>query len=445
MKIGAIGFFTEFKHNNIELIKYSSEQTILEYDMLIINVNNIYDEYEFSGYYQGIPSLTQYSSVDIKEDLDRRKKEIEAFLKSGKTIVVISPYNDKRTIYTGRQDVSGTGKNARVTNIIDFIDADNFSPIKFKTTKARGQNIEFINKNAKEILNKYLDDFVYYSFTDEEKVNNIIAKIPNTDKVVFWYEQIENGIVVFMPDAYFSQYEKTIGSRKEKNFLQDIYHFTQTLNSKTKQEIPKWLQNYQTKEEIEVNDKIERLNNQIEKLIEKQNRLKTQKEEIEDIKRIFISFGDELEENVRKIFVELGFNIVKFGGNEEDLVCENDGKYFIVEIKGVDGSATEKHTAQTLKWKTNYFINTNIDGKGVLIINGFKNKELDSRNNIFPKQILKYAEHQNLCLLSATQLFNMLNNFREGKSTTKEIADKIFNQKGITEDFNDWNSYLLKK
>ena len=43
MKIGAIGFYTNFNHNNIENIKYSSEQTILEYDMLIINVNNIYD------------------------------------------------------------------------------------------------------------------------------------------------------------------------------------------------------------------------------------------------------------------------------------------------------------------------------------------------------------------------------------------------------------------
>ena len=64
------------------------------------------------------------------------------------------------------------------------------------------------------------------------------------------------------------------------------------------------------------------------------------------------------------------------------------------------------------------------------------------RNNIFPKQILKYAEHQNLCLLSTTQLFNILNQFREGKITTKEIADKIFNQKGISEDFNEWNLYL---
>lgn len=442
MKIGAIGFCTEFNHKDIEKIKYKSSQTILEYDMIILNVNSIYEEYDFSGSYQGISSLTHYASVDIKEDISRRKKEFETYLKSGKTIIVITPYNDKRTIYTGRQDISGTGRNARITNLIDYIDTPIFCPIEFNTTKASGHTIEFVNKNAKEIFNKYIGDLVYDSFTDEECVNNIIAKIPNTDKVVFWYEQVENGIVVFMPDAYFSQYEKTTVSRKEKSFLQDIYNFTQTLNQRTKQEIPKWLQNYQTKEEKEVDDKMEKISNEIEKLVNKQNKLKIQKEEMEDTKRVFISSGDELEEIVKNIFKELGFNIIKFGGNEEDLVCENDGKYFIMEIKGVDGSATEKHTAQTLKWKTNYFINTNIDGKGVLIINGFKNKELELRNNIFPKQILKYAEHQNLCLLSTTQLFNILNQFREGKITTKEIADKIFNQKGISEDFNEWNLYL---
>ena len=54
MKIWAIKFYTNFNHNNIENIKYSSEQTILEYDMLIINVNNIYEEYEIVGNYQGI-------------------------------------------------------------------------------------------------------------------------------------------------------------------------------------------------------------------------------------------------------------------------------------------------------------------------------------------------------------------------------------------------------
>ena len=71
MKIGAIGFYTNFNHNNIENIKYSSEQTILEYDMLIINVNNIYEEYEMVGnygkiYFQKVlPNIKSYVKLKI--------------------------------------------------------------------------------------------------------------------------------------------------------------------------------------------------------------------------------------------------------------------------------------------------------------------------------------------------------------------------------------------
>ena len=181
MKIGAIGFYTNFNHNNIENIKYSSEQTILEYDMLIINVNNIYEEYEIVGNYQGIPSLTHQSSRNIRDDIDRRKKEYEAYLNSGRSIIVITPYSDKRTIYTGKQEISGTGRSARITNIVDFIDTEKFSPMGFNTIRATGENIEFINKNAKEVFNKYIDCFEYNSFTDKEHVQNPIAKITGTD------------------------------------------------------------------------------------------------------------------------------------------------------------------------------------------------------------------------------------------------------------------------
>ena len=250
---------------------------------------------------------------------------------------------------------------------------------------------------------------------------------------------------MFMPDVYFSQYEKQNGSKKEKNFLEDIYEFIQNINKKSMQDIPKWLSSYETSEEKELNKKINKIDNDIKKLTTQKEKLENKKSDIDYIKRLFTASGEELEDIVKKIFEMLGFNIVKSGGNEEDLVCELNGKYFILEIKGVDGTATEKHTAQTLKWRTNYFINTSIEGKGVLVINGFKNKELNSRNNIFPNQILKYAEYQNLCLLSTVQLFNIFEKFKEGKITVEEVADNILNQNGIYEDLKEWGLYIDKK
>lgn len=445
MKIGAIGFETQFKHNDIEILTYRCSQTILEYDMLIINANNIFDEYEFVGSYQGIPSITQYDSQKLKEDVRRRQQEFEAFLESGKNIVVITPYKRKVTAYTGKQEVSGNGRNARITNIIEFKDSSIFSPTDFSTTKATGQNIEFVDKKAEEIFKKYIDCFEYYSFTDKEENKHMLAKIRGLDKYVFWYEKINNGIVLFVPDAYFSQFEKSVGSRKEKEFLRDLYTYINSIsNDKKVNEIPEWLKNYNTIKENTINQKIQKIEDDIKKLLAKKKKTEEERIKLENDKRIFSASGEELEDIIKNVFIELGFNIVKSGGNEEDLVCEYNNKQFVFEIKGVDGSSSEKHTAQTLKWKTNYFINTGIDGKGVLIVNGFKDKLLEDRNNIFPKQLLKYAEHQQLCLISVTQIFNILSEYREGNLTTKEISDIIWNQNGILGDFENWNLHLVK-
>lgn len=173
MKIGAIGFYTNFNHNNIENIKYSNEQTILEYDMLIINVNNIYEEYEMVGNYQGIPSLTHQSSRNIRGDIDRRKKEFEAYLNSGRFIIVITPYSDKRTIYTGKQEVSGTGRSARITNIVDFIDTEKFSPVGFNTIEQQ----ERISNLSIKMQKKYLINILIV-------LNIIVLQIKNMYKIL---------------------------------------------------------------------------------------------------------------------------------------------------------------------------------------------------------------------------------------------------------------------
>lgn len=445
MKIGTIGFSTQFNHKDIENLKYCGSNTILEYDMIIINVNNIYKEYSFLGSFQGIPTISQSDSQKLKEDIKRRKKEFEAFLNSGKNIVVITPYKEKVTIYTGRQEISGKGKSARVTNIVEIQDSSVFSPTDFSTIKASGQKIEFIDKNAEEVFNKYADCFKYYSFMDKSDNRKFLAKIPNLEEYVFWYEKVNNGIVMFMPDVNFFNLEKTVASRKEKDFYRDLYVYINKIsNDKKVTEIPEWLKSYCTAEENTVNEKIQKIEDDIKKFLKKRKKALEEKNKLEDDKRIFSATGDELEDIVKNIFTELGFNIIKYGGNEEDLVCEYNNKQFVIEIKGVDGSASEKHTAQTLKWKTNYFINTGIDGKGVLIVNGFKDKALELRNNIFPKQLLKYAEHQQLCLISVTQIFNILNEYREKKITTQEISDIIWNQIGILDCFDDWNLHLIK-
>ena len=89
-------------------------------------------------------------------------------------------------------------------------------------------------------------------------------------------------------------------------------------------------------------DKIKKLNNKIEKINKEITYMNEEK-------RIFIESGEKLENIVRDIFKKIGYKIIKFGGNEEDLVISDDTNTFVFEIKGLDGSAAEKKFCSSCK------------------------------------------------------------------------------------------------
>lgn len=444
MKIGAIGYHTQYDHKDFEQIDFSDEQTLLEFDMLIINIDFIFQEYEYDGDYQGVSQLTKSSSKQIKEDFERRIKEIKEVLDSGKNILFISPINDYRCRYTGNQKIDGTGKSSRVTNIVDYIYTSEILPIKFEITKATGKAVEMIDNRIKKLFDKYKDNLVYYSFAENENCKNKLIKIKTTSKIVAWYEAVGKGIVLFFPDQNFEMLEKSIASRKEKEFLNDIYNFMNELNATKTTDLPEWTKSYRTKEEKNMIKEITKNEKEIIKLEKKNAKDLSQLSILEDDKRIFTTDSAELENIVKGIFTKIGLKVIKAGGNEEDLVLTDGTNHLVFEVKGTDGSATEKHTAQTLKWLTNYFIDTGINGKGVLIVNAFKSKELNQRQDTFPKQLLKYAEHQNLCLISSIQLFNIYKEFINGNLTKEDIVNSIINQKGIYDKYDDWSLYIKK-
>ena len=120
--------------------------------------------------------------------------------------------------------------------------------------------------------------------------------------------------------------------------------------------------------------------------------------EAQQEKIIFTGSGTLLEKLVVNELKQIGFQILKYDENskDEDIVISYKNKIAVVEVKGVDGSATEKHTSQTVKWKSMYHIEHNILPKGFLIVNAFKNIELDKRQYTFPVQMLKYATQQEI-------------------------------------------------
>lgn len=438
MEIAIMGYYPNFNHNNLTSLNFGESRSILEYDMLIVDFSNLFDEYQFFGQYNGIDRLTQSDSQKIKKDIERRKIEFKEFLNSGRNILVISPYREVRIRYTGEHSTSGTGRNARTTNYIEEVALTDSLPIKFNTIQCTGKTIENCDSRTNEIFKKYKENLEYNSYLNSEDCSNPLMKISRTSKVVANYEKYGKGVILFFPNHIFNE------SKKEREFLKDMFSLMNDLNSNKINELPAWIDCYNTEDEKKVKkelknseDKIKKLNNKIEKINKEITYMNEEK-------RIFIESGEKLENIVKDIFKKIGYKIIKFGGNEEDLVISDDTNTFVFEIKGLDGSAAEKNSAQAVKWTTNYFINTGIKAKSVLVVNAYKNMELKERKETFPNQMLKYSEYQQICLMDSVQLYNIYNKFLNKEISKEDISKKILSTNGIMNGFKDWKMFLEK-
>lgn len=82
--------------------------------------------------------------------------------------------------------------------------------------------------------------------------------------------------------------------------------------------------------------------------------------------------------------------------------------FAVVEIKGVTGSAAEKHAAKLEKWVSTYYEENEVKPKGILVVNTYRDQPLIDRPEVsFPHQMLKFCSQREHCLLTSTQLLSL--------------------------------------
>ncbi len=445
MKFGLLGYRPKYNHKDMETINFLSKKTILEYDILLVDLENMFGSYESYSEYNGFPKISNHDSVQLKSDLNKRKKEIKEFLESGKNIVVLCGNDDCVYCYSGQKEISGTGKNAQTTYFVEDVHSISLLPIKISPLTLCGKKISYKNKRIEEKLKKYNDYFEYHTVY-EDVSNNILMTIKDTNKTLSYYEQVGKGKIIFLPDLSFNRKNPTSESKIEKNYYNDLVNFGKLLLN-DEVELPIYSKNYLLpNEEIMIND-IKKSKEQLNKLLndienKEQKLLNLQKQKI-----MFTGTGTQLEVNSVQQFKDIGFSIIKYNPDsvDEDIVIKYNDKIAVVEVKGVSGSATEKHTSQIVKWKSEYHIENDVMPKGILLVNAFNDKGLESRQEFFPNQMLKYATHQEICLLTTIQLYNIKLYLKQNPDEKEKIIQNIFNTNGLYEGFEKWDLNIKKK
>lgn len=445
MNFGVIGYFSSFNHKCMHPIDLKSNYTLLEYDALIIDTKYLLLNYESHQQYNGNRVINESDSSKLELDIKKRHDEIVEFLENGKTVICVSTNEEIVYVYTGKHDFSGTGKNRQKTDIVQDVHSNSVLPFKVNSAELCGNKVCYVNKNIEEKMKKYNSFIEYNSVYSNIDKNNQIMNIEGSKKTVCYYEKVGKGILLFAPNINFGNKSNSSHSKIEKDYFSTLIELTKMIEN-SDENLPEYSKEYFMPSEKEIVNDIKEKEGKITKIqkeIENQNK---KLKEIQKYKILFTGTGKSLEKIVVDILRKIGLSIIKYDENsiEEDIVFEYNNKIFVAEVKGVNGSATEKHTAQTVKWKTEYFIENSNMPKGILIVNAFNNKKLEERQEYFPNQMLKYAKHQEICLLTTIQLYNIMHYLEKNPSEKDKIIQDIFNCNGKYESFDKWDENINK-
>ncbi|MBE5873049.1 MAG: hypothetical protein E7287_01440 [Lachnospiraceae bacterium] len=450
-----VGINTSFGHNvleNFDEYEFRTNMSLFDYDAVILSTYFVTSNYKYettNSYektprkYQGIIVLDEDDSFNIIREFQCMKKQLQDMLEIGKNIFVILEKNEKRYIYNGEKAVSGSGKNATRTSYVQEIDENGFLPVDVKLESLLGEVTQVVAKDEYRDFYDSIRDLYLYQQIIKEPNGETDVVIPGTSNAVAMHMKYGKGNIVFIPRPYEEEEYIDDSDAKEKPlyFLKQILELDEKLNSRSQySELPNWAKNIMLFDEKKYVEKNEAIDKKIEKLIEEKNKNSKVLNEISEYKQLLTGTGSSLENIVRKVLLELDFQLEEVEANRTDIIGKYKEISVVFEIKGLTKSAGERNAAQLEKWISEYHVETGIKPKGVLLVNAFRNKPLRERTElVFPKQMLDYSISREHCLISTVQFLCLFIECKKNKKNKDKIIKEFLNTIGVYSKYDEEN------
>lgn len=403
---------------------FHSNASLLDADIILFEPNLEY-QVDYSGTFHGKPSLSETSSTQCIESVNHWREELNIAFKSGKTIIFFLKEYEEVYYKTGRKEFSGTGRNQKVTNIVDLLDSYLTLPLTLTNRKtAKGKNIKFA-QNA-NFLKPYWDlikDFTEYQlYFEHAKVKPLILT-KTGDKIVGGMLQNDKGGTILLlpplklPDNFI---ETNRWSNKAiqfgKSLLGQIVAIDKALKSSVESTpAPQWLEEKEFQLDIEQQyfDEINTLTQQIEEIKSQIEQKQTELSKHSLSKKLLYENGKPLEYAIIDALQTIGFKAENYddGKSEFDIVFESDEGRFIGEAEGKDNSAINVTKFRQLESNIHEDFERDevtIHAKGVLFGNPFRLIHPNERKEFFTQKAIDSAKRTGIALVNTHELFEVV-------------------------------------
>jgi hypothetical protein len=454
VKVLAIGH--EFHDERIASVNFRHPVTALEYDAVIWWPGSVRTAYEAAGMFQGRPSLPDSASFQLRDDASRRLGEFRQLLKLGRTLILVVPRPESWNMDTGKREYSGTGRNRQVTRIVETMELERLLPVDLGLTAAQGTEIAPVGSGPTTDFWRSQRKILYYDAYMSTPVGEPTMVIRGTDHVVGSIGRVDGGLVVCLPQPNLSEpewrwededgndadEERLTVDPDEELFVGALLELLGQLRS-SGEKLPAWTSDYALEREADQFAALQAAGKRVARAQDKVAELEADLARLRERKALFSGSGLGLEVAVEHALRALGFDVEHGAVGRTDRVIIWKGREAVVEIKGVEKSAAEKHAAQLQKWVSERHAETGNEPKGILVVNAWRNTPLADRGKpAFPDQMLGYAERQRHCLVTGLQLLCAWADAEANPARRDELAASLLDTSGRWERYEAWQSVV---
>ncbi len=435
---------------------YSTNQSLLDADIILFEPN--FDSYNLdtpNACYCGKPCYDKDDSFRLQEDTNHWKKELSTALKSGKTVFVFFKQFKEFYIHTGEQKFSGTGRNARATNIVTSYHNYNFFPFDIPTMVPKeGKEMVFVGQPVFSIFWEEFKDYLKYESYFDSKVDSPIFFTKTGERTTGAIFKVGVGNLVLLPclDYNESKFIKYDPKKKQSFWTEEATRFgTKLLNTLIdidkelrkggqKTPSPEWLneQEFELTEERHLSMEIEKKAQQIDTLIAQKNELGKKFDESGRLKDLLFEKGKILEVAIIAALEILGYKAENYNDGDLELdqvIFSPEGDRFIGEAEGKDSSAVNIDKFRQLTFNIQEDLQRKeVDNQaiGILFGNGYRLIKPSERYEQFTAKCISAAKSNSCILVRTNDLFKVAKYIKESsnKDFAKNCRDAIKNSTG---------------
>lgn len=432
----------EFPGNLGKYVDIYSKHSLADADIVIFELGAL--QLWGSDSYQGKTCLSDYDSVRARNSVKYWRQELNKAYKEGKTIFIfLSPKKDA-FVATGREEISGTGRNQKVSRLVAELDNYDLLP-NFKLNFEEGAGNSTFLKKRTNLLEPLWNEIF------KEK-DYFIEIIPNEDSS---YESLLTskngkrslggiiqglGNIVFIPPIredpdhveFNEKEDKTFWSKKGVQFgarlLKAIINTEKLIRQKAHgTPAPKWASGskYVFSEEKGILRKIEIFKKDISEIEDKIDFQNNALNKFYQFRLLLFENGKRLEAAILETLRLMGFEAENYddGVLEIDAVFKSPEGRFIGEAEGRDDKPIAiTKISQLIRNLHDDYARDEVEkmAKGVLFGNPFRFKPPEKRKELFTEKVFNTAKTNSIALLFTPDLYPIAIYLSEKKN--KEFA-----------------------